>query len=323
MSKKLLFFVCILFLITSHLKCQNWIRIYEGYTDIHAQDVLEHYDKGYIITGKQWDGNNIFGWIMKTDINGYERWSKRYGTIGKTNGYSSSCLTSDGGIVCLGSSNNINQSSTDPFIIKINACGEKEWCKIYNSPYWNSGGKAIVTIPGGGYMILIHNWFSGPEVWLFRLDSIGEIIWTKEYVTDQSVFWSPHGQRLLETTDSCFLITGHAYTPDSLTPGTSLLKVFLVKVNLDGEALFELPWGMNNGMVSEGHQTVEDTKHKFYTAGRRVGTAPPTLDMPSLFITSSDGYPSEFSDLRSTGLATTINWLQGFNIGNRCGFSGL
>jgi hypothetical protein len=309
MSKRTFFAVCILALKVTFIQCQNWIRIYEGNEKIHTRDIYEHYDKGFIASGHQWEGNNYFGWIMKTDINGYERWSKHYGRIGEATGFTSSYLIENGGIVCFGGTNQLDENCDDPIIVKINACGQKEWCKIFNSGNCNSSGNDIVAVPGGGYMALIQDWINGPDVWLFRLDSSGGVIWTQNYVTDPNIFWSPVGKRLLCTYDTCILLTGRAYTPDSLTPGISLIKMFNAKVDLNGEVLFELPWGMNNGMISEGHQTVEDKKHRLYSAGRRVGTTPPTPDMPSLFITSSNGYPIQFSDLRSTGLATTINWL--------------
>ena len=95
MCKKSFLFVCILFLIKSELQCQSWIRIYEGNTYIHACNVFENYDKGYLITGKRWNGNNQFGWLMKTNINGYERWSKYYGKMGKRNAFTRSSLTLD------------------------------------------------------------------------------------------------------------------------------------------------------------------------------------------------------------------------------------
>ena len=310
MCKKSFLFVCILFLIKSELQCQSWIRIYEGNTYIHACNVFENYDKGYLITGKRWNGNNQFGWLMKTNINGYERWSKYYGKMGKRNAFTRSSLTLDGGSICIGGSNKANQNCSDPLVVKLNACGEKEWCKIYNSINCNSYGTDIATIPGGGYITLIIQWINASDVWLFRLDSLGEVIWTQNYVTNPNIFWCPYGEKLLSTFDSCILITGRAYTPDSLTPGYSLIKMFNVKVDLDGNSIFELPWGMNNGLISEGHQTVEDANHRYYHAGRRVGTYPPTLDMPSMFRTSSGGTPIDYSDMRSTGIATTINWLQ-------------
>jgi len=47
-------------------------------TDGYADWVIEDYDKGYIILGDA--KNSTYGWLIKTDINGYVIWNKKIGT---------------------------------------------------------------------------------------------------------------------------------------------------------------------------------------------------------------------------------------------------
>ena len=292
---------------------QNWIRIIGGYDKLHCKSIYEHYDKGYILTGQHWTGagENSFGWVMKTDINGCAKWSKSYGKSGKISTFTNSCETTDGGLICFGSSNKINQNCTDPLLVKLNACGEKEWCKIYNSTNCNASGIDISQVPGGGYMMLIEDWIVGPDVWLFRLDSAGGIIWAQNYLTNPDVFWSPLGRSLKNTTDSCFLITGHAYSPDSLTPGYLLLKMFIAKVDLNGGVIFEYPWGTSNGMVSQGLKTIENSKHVLFTVGNRMNYSPPSDYLPTMFKSGINGQALSCMNLgpnSELGISTTINW---------------
>ena len=313
MIQKFTISICLIFFVMINVNSQTWIRIYGGTPSIEGHRIFVHYDKGYILSGQQFEGNNSFGWLMKTDINGNERWSKSYGKNGKVNSFYSSCLTSDGGLICIGGSDKVNSNCTDPLILKLNACGDKEWCKIFNSTNCNSFGIDITTVPGGGYMALLQDWINSPDVWLFRLDSTGEIIWTQNYVANSNIFWSPEAQSLKRNSDYSFLITGNSYSPDSLIPKYLLLKIFLVKVNISGNILFETPWGTNNGIISDPYFSTEDNKHKIYTAGRRARQIAPYGDSPCLFKTTANGYPINYTDLRSNsylGISTTINWFQ-------------
>jgi hypothetical protein len=251
---------------------------------------------------------------MKTDINGETLWGRSYGISLKINQFTSSRITTGGGLVLSGLTNKLSTSCTDPLLVKVNACGDKEWCKIYRAPGCNSWAKDVEVIAEGSYLILITQWKSDDEerIWLFRLDSVGEVIWAQAYATDPA-FSSEVPHSLLKTNDSCILITGEAYYPDPTYPGKSIIKIILIKVNLDGEAVFEVPWGTDNGVYSDGRLSVIDNKNNIYTAGRRARTNAPYGDSPCLFTTSKTGNPVFYTDLKSTsimGIATTINWFQ-------------
>ncbi len=294
--------------------CQQWIRIYSDSTDIELNRIHEHYDKGYMFTGIKYKGWSYYGWIMKTDINGEMLWSKAYGTSEKIYQFISSRLTNDGGGIYCGGTNKLLTSCTDPLLVKVNACGDKEWCKVYKAPGCNSWAGDVEVIKENGYMALINQWKSGEEerIWLFRLDSVGEVIWAQAYATDPD-FASEVPHSLLKTIDNCVVITGQAYYPDPTYPNKSIIKIILIKVNLDGEAVFEVPWGTDNGVFSDGRLSVIDTRNNIYTAGRRARKEVPYGDSPCLFKTSATGNPVFYKDLKSTstmGIATTINWFQ-------------
>ncbi len=293
---------------------QQWIRVYSDSANIQTNRVHEEYDKGYIFSGVKYEGWSYYGWIMKTNINGDKIWSKSFGNPFEMNQFVSSRTTSDGGLILPGATNKLSSSCTDPLLIKVNACGEKEWCNIYNAQGCDSWISDVEITSENGYIILIEKWKSieNQRIWLFRLDSIGEVIWAQAYATDTS-FASEWSHSLLQTTDSCFVITGEAYYPDPTYPGKSIIKIILIKVNLDGEAIFEVPWGTNNGIYSDGRLSTIDSKNNIYTAGRRARTTAPGGDSPCLFKTSISGEPLFYKDLINTsslGMASTINWFQ-------------
>jgi len=292
----------------------QWPAIYGDSVNLESNRVWENYDKGYVITGRKYLGWSYYGWINKTDVNGEILWEKSYGNPSDMTPFSSSRITTDGGLIISGSSNILSSSCTDPLIIKTNACGEKEWCKIYNAQWCNSWAQDIEILPDGGYMALIKRWQSGEEnrIWLFKLDSLGDIIWSQTYATD-TAFFSETSHSLIKTQDSCFVITGEAYYPDSTYPGHWIKKIILIKVKQNGEIIFEVPWGPNNGIYSDGRASAIDAANYIYTAGRRARTTAPFGDSPCLFKTSATGNPVFYNDLKESstlGISTTINWFQ-------------
>lgn len=313
MNNKQLTILFFLLFMCFHLHGQTWIRTFgDSASTYDARRIHETYDKGYLLTGIKSLGSTYLGWTLKLNINGYQRWSKYFGSIGKNNGFAGSVNTVDGGQIFIGGSNFIAPGRYDPFIVKTNACGEKEWCKIFNSTNPLACGNDIALVSSGGYMALLQNWVD-EDVWVFRTNDTGEIIWTQQYVTDPKIFWSPLGRTIYHTTDDSFIITGEAYSPDSLTPGNLLLKIFLLKINVNGDILFEIPWGSGNGIISNGQGSIENKKHDLYTAGRRENALPPYEDYAALLKTSSSGHSSGFKDLQTNsqiGLATTINWFR-------------
>lgn len=307
--------------------CQDWIRIYGGSLNTSVYSVFEHYDKGFIFSGMQYDNSyHPNAWIQKTDVNGLVLWQKYFGFPQKYCNFFGSARTSDGGTISIGKTDIIQLTCKDPFIVKSNSCGEKEWCRIYNAPGCNAVGRDIeVTIDG--FMALIDGWKSGEEqaIWLFRLDSLGEVIWAQVYATDPT--WNSEVSRsLLKTSDSCFIITGEAYYPDPTYPSLKIIKIILIKTNLNGEIVFEVPWGTNNGVYSKGFKSIEDGNHSIYTAGEHPRTSFPGGDSPCLFKTNLTGTPVAYYDMLNTtinGISTTIDWLQDSTIflGSRWGYS--
>ena len=171
---------------TLDVYCQAWIKTYPDSMNTEIEVVHEQYDKGYIFAGRRYQGWSYYGFLMKTDINGEILWKKSFGLPLKMNTFHSYQITFDKGLILTGSSNNLSASCTDPLLIKVNACGEKEWCKIYNAQGCNSWAKGIELTADHGYIMLLDRWKFGEEknIWLFRLDSLGDVIWAQVYATD-------------------------------------------------------------------------------------------------------------------------------------------
>jgi len=166
-----------------------------------------------------------------------------------------------------------------------------------------------------GSVTLVDHWTNNQQklIWLFRLDSLGGVIWSQTYATD-TIFVDEWSHSLLKISDSNCVITAETYYPDStFSPNNYILKILLIKVNINGVALLTIPWGTNNGVVSDGRISVADLHENLYSSGRRARTISPAGDSPCLFKTSSNGQPAFYKDLKTTcnlGTGEAINWFQ-------------
>lgn len=288
--------------------------MFEGDTNFFGKRVFEYYDRGYLITGyKDTNSFNMFGWLYKSDINGYRLWEKLVGDSQSSIQFSSLVILNNGDITLIGERK--NNGSHDPMIIKLNSCGEKQWCKIYDAINQYGWGQDIIALPDGGYMAVIMNWVESEEnkpVWLFRLNEDGEIIWQQYYPQD-SMFWFASAIDLNFSFDSTVIITGDAYTPDTINPFPVYHRPMIVKVDLNGNAVFELSWGREKGYLGAGFASILDNSGNIYTAVSHYRVQSPYGDSPGLLKTSLNGsqlFDTDLTDSTISGGAGALTWFQ-------------
>jgi len=103
----------------------------------------------------------------------------------------------------------------DPIVIKLNACGEKEWCKVIYSPDHHDFADCICITTGGGCAVKL-NLLNGEDlqtdrICLTKFNTDGEINWTKCYNSLDSSLDNEDDNNTILTSDSGFLITGYCY----------------------------------------------------------------------------------------------------------------
>jgi predicted outer membrane repeat protein len=159
-----------------------WSRSYNTSTDyIEANSLLNYPTGGYLVSGNSWqDGAHFF--IIRTTATGDTLWSRSFeGSFNSEAGSRSIIVTSDGGILATGRS-----VSNDTFVSKINSSGDLEWSGQYAPTNTGSSGagSAIVELPDAGFLVAGEIHISNlnensQDIWLVRLDSFGDSLWTK------------------------------------------------------------------------------------------------------------------------------------------------
>lgn len=267
--RKLLLLV-LLSSLTTYLYAQ-WPKIYGHNTfDAIGRGLSNTYDQGFAVVGSERLIQNgpLIGYFRKTDINGSEIW-KRYFTM-SSNLYESTTLagisSSIDGSFLLSGQILLPDNSSNGYAIKLNKCGGKEWCRIFDVP-----GYSLCLenrqLADGGYIILAgHDESHDDRLWLYRLDNDGKLLWQKCMEPDTNYF-DETGYNLLLTNDSCILVTGFNYYIREPGSGEGWFSPLWVKFDLDGNQIWDLTWYGNGFISGDFGYTVQDAGGNYYMAG--------------------------------------------------------
>ena len=162
-----------------------WNKTYGGMAVDEGWMVQQINDGGYILIGYtiSYGSGSADIWLIKTDAEGNQQWSKTYG--GRGNDQSRAVQqTSDGGYIIGATTQSFGAGGDDIWVIKTDASGNIVWQKTFggtNQDHCN----AILLIPSGEY-VLIGDWDLGgtSDLLVMKLDSEGNELWTRVYSGD-------------------------------------------------------------------------------------------------------------------------------------------
>jgi len=248
----------------NYVQAQNWPKIYGDNFHSLIQDISESYDKGFYFTSFTYtnQGANKYGWIFKTDINGNPLWDKKFGLGNDRNWFSTSSVTLDKGLVISGATTKYSAGDFDPNFIKMNVCGEIEWCKVFQSPGQNYGN-SVLQLADGSYIGLLEYYGEGEtyaRISLVKMDQSGEPIWIQRLAQEDPLINNEDGYYLYLTTDSNYLFSGWAYHPGSYP--------FWILTDTSGTQIWDLFWDSGYG---EAHQVIEADSGIFYSTSYAIG----------------------------------------------------
>jgi len=185
---------------------------------------------GFAITGN----TNILGnstdlFLMKIDSSGNLIWSRVLG--GEMNDVGVSVASLQGIIGVCGWTNSFGAGGRDIFVAKVDSSGELLWAETIGGE-GDDFGKAILPTQQGGFFVLgwTENYGAGGEdIFLIKLDSLGNILWAKTYGGELS----DYGYSLLLKDEGEIVIVGR--TKSFSVGETDLL---LIEVDSTGTPLF-------------------------------------------------------------------------------------
>jgi hypothetical protein len=211
-----------------------WSKTFGGSEYDECDAVQQTSDGGYILTG----GTGSYGagegdvWLIKTDANGKELWSKTFGGS-KVDWGSSVQQTSDGGYILTGITASYGIGGSDVWLIKTDANGKELWSKTLEG----SNRSSVQQTMDDGYIItgMIRSYGAGePDVWLIKTGANGKELWSKTF-GGSKVDW---GSSVQKTSDGGYIIIGSTYSY-----GAGDRDVWLIKTDANGKELWSKTFG--------------------------------------------------------------------------------
>ena len=235
---------------------EQWSKAFGGRSHEFksGNSVQQTDDGGFIIAGRtsSIDGDRDV-YLIKTDGNGNEQWSKTFGGSGHDSGQSVQ-QTDDGGFIIAGRTSSIDGVS-DVYLIKTDSSGIEQWSKTFGGSYFDDAFSVKQT-DDGGFVIIGSTrasfGFDAVDVYLIKTDGSGNEQWSKTF--GGSYFDS--GNSVQQTDDGGFIIAGRTFSF-----GAGGQDVYIVYYNYDHDPLEywtddrmrdALPMPMPNPQVGTG-----------------------------------------------------------------------
>ncbi|MBN2300792.1 MAG: hypothetical protein JXC31_06380 [Acholeplasmataceae bacterium] len=191
-------------------------------------EIIETSDGYYMFTGTAYNGTSDIV-ISKIDQSGNFIWAKYYG---------GSFSDESGNAIIEVHNNNylvIGSYQTDLWILKVNSNGDTLWTKTIGETGITEKGIDITDYDENSFIITGSKFDpgdgNGSELWLVKIDSIGNLIWQKSYGTPSG---SDNGVVVQNTNDGGIIIGGNKFNPDN----ASWQEAWIIKTDANGDSLW-------------------------------------------------------------------------------------
>lgn len=123
-------------------------------------------------------------------------------------------------------------NNNDVVIVKLDSIGTIEWAKLYSGPGME-GATSIEQTPDSGYMVnAAYDVGLNSKVWLMRLDTNGDTLWTQTYASGAGSNEANHGNSMASISYAVYGLTGY-FDPPSPNP----IAPFLIVTDSNGSVL--------------------------------------------------------------------------------------
>jgi hypothetical protein len=162
----------------------TWSRTYGGASDDIPNAMQQTSDGGYIVAGRtlSFGAGGYDYWVLKLTSTGVVTWQRTYGGSKDDMAYSVR-QASDGGYFVAGWTLVSGTSNYDYWILKLDSSGNILWQRTYGGSSLDVVYASHATADGGVVVAGGATSFGagGYDVWILKLDSLGNVSWQQAY----------------------------------------------------------------------------------------------------------------------------------------------
>jgi hypothetical protein len=256
-----------------------WDQTYAGVGREGVYSVQQTTDGGYILAGQTgpYMADSDF-WLIKTDADGNRLWARTYGGT-KHDGAHSVQQTTDGGYIAAGVTKSYGAGSSDAWLIKVDADGNKIWDQTYGGTN-GEWAHSVQQTTDGGYIVA--GWAFSPgagfyDFWLIKTDAEGNKLWDQTY-GGAGQEWANSVQ---QTTDGGYIIAGFR----EFSQGRAR-DFWLVKTDADGNKMWDRAYGGTERQ--EAHSVQQTTDGGYIVAGTTESYDPAGVGNDDVWLIKTD-----------------------------------
>ncbi len=270
------------FFINEKLSAQSrWSNIYYPDEDAYGANLSLSYDKGYLLVGKHGHNYVNYNWMIKTDINGEVLWEKTLGEETSNIFINNLDYNALGDMYLVGLTGYYADEDYDPLIMKLNACGEKQWCRVFLADGMNSVTALEVTQEGDVVVVLVSMGdilTNTDRICLAKFDVQGTMLWKECYNSNDTALYNSDAYDLTKSPDGGFLITGACGYQDPNPPHYLYWKPYYIKTDSLGNFEWETVahkeisktlggWGWSSEVSPDQQYYYSSISHYYHPGG--------------------------------------------------------
>lgn len=216
----------------------EWDETYGGEESDGARSVVTTDDGGYLVAGftRSFGSGESDIYIVKVNSVGSEEWDLTYGGDSNDNAM---CVAqvAGGGYIVAGSAHS-PATANDVCLLKVTDAGAVDWYKTYGGNN-NEYGRAVAATSDGGYIVTGGAYSfgaGGRDVYLFKVDSSGDIEWEETYGGGAD----DYGLSVRQILDGGYIVGGQ-----TASSGAGGVDAYLIRVTATGATAWEASYGGN------------------------------------------------------------------------------
>ena len=216
-----------------------WTKTFGGTDNDRGLSIIQTSDGGYLIAGETWSygAGSCDVYLIRANSSGDTLWTKTYGGY-LNDGACCVIESADSCYLIAGYALSFTAGDADMYLIKTDSNGDTIWTKTYGGSKDDQIGTVYETSDKGFIIEGYTKSFGagGTDIYLVKVDSIGDTIWTKTY-----------GGALAEWGGTVIQSSSGGYSISASTEsfGAGGWDIYLIKTNSIGDTIWTRTYGGN------------------------------------------------------------------------------